>query len=161
MKNLFTNGSRFRKILLIPAIIISLYLSISIPETYAEPQTKPLAINLDEIEWGPPGGGNGSPLGLRTSRQGVDPTTGGPTYYAMFPAGTHFDLHWHTYDEHVVVVKGELTIELGDEVHELTTGSYIVIPGRLNHSWDIPPGGTEAVILVRRTGPADFHYVNK
>ena len=45
----------------------------------------------------------------------------------MFPAGTHFDLHWHTYDEHVVVVKGELTIELGDEVHELTTGSYIVI----------------------------------
>ena len=161
MKNLFTNESRFRQILLISAIIISVYLSINISESYAEPQTKPLAINLDEIEWGPPGGGNGSPLGLRTSRQGVDPTTGGPTYYAMFPAGTHFDLHWHTYDEHVVVVKGELTIELGDEVHELTTGSYIVIPGRLNHSWDIPEGGTEAVILVRRTGPADFHYVNK
>ena len=60
-----------------------------------------------------------------------------------------------------MVVKGELTIELGDEVHELTTGSYIVIPGRFNHSWDIPEGGTEAVILVRRTGPADFHYVNK
>ena len=161
MKNLFTNGSRFRQILLISALVISLYLTINIHESFAEPQTKPLAINLDEIEWGAPGGGNGSPLGLRTSRQGVDPTTGGQTYYAMFPAGTHFDLHWHTYDEHVVVVKGELTIELGDEVHELTTGSYIVIPGRFNHSWDIPQGGTEAVILVRRTGPADFHYVNK
>ena len=71
MKNLFTNGSRFRQILLISAIIISLYLSINIQESYAEPQTKPLAINLDEIEWGPPGGGNGSPLGLRTSRQGL------------------------------------------------------------------------------------------
>ena len=159
MKNLFTNGSRFRQILLISALVISLYLTINIHESFAEPQTKPLAINLDEIEWGPPGGGNGSPLGLRTSRQGVDPTTGGPTYYAMFPAGTHFDLHWHTYDEHVVVVKGELTIELGDEVYELSTGSYIVIPGKLNHSWDVPEGGDEAVILVRRAGPADFHYV--
>ena len=49
MKNLFTNGSRFRQILLISAIIISLYLSINIPESFAEPQTKPLAINLDEI----------------------------------------------------------------------------------------------------------------
>ena len=125
----------------------------------AQQVTQPLAVNLDELEWGPPGGGNGSPLGLRTARQGVDPKTGGQTYYAMFPAGSHFDLHWHTYDEHVVVVKGELTIELGDEVYELSTGSYIVIPGKLNHSWDVPEGGDEAVILVRRAGPADFHYV--
>tara|TARA_Y100000994_G_scaffold21509_1_gene15599 strand:+ start:364 stop:762 length:399 start_codon:yes stop_codon:yes gene_type:complete len=125
----------------------------------AQQVTQPLAVNLDELDWGPPGGGNGSPLGLRTARQGVDPKTGGQTYYAMFPAGSHFDLHWHTYDEHVVVVKGELTIELGDEVYELSTGSYIVIPGKLNHSWDVPEGGDEAVILVRRAGPADFHYV--
>ena len=110
MINLFTNGSRFRQILLISALVISLNLTINIHESFAEPQTKPLAINLDEIEWGPPGGGNGSPLGLRTSRQGVDPTTGGPTYYAMFPAGTHFDLHWHTYDEHVAVSYTHLTL---------------------------------------------------
>lgn len=100
-------------------------------------------------------------MGLGTSRQGVDSTTGGPTYYALFPAGSHFDLHWHKYNTHVVVVKVELTLELGDAVHELSTGSYIVIPGRLNHSCDIPEVGTEAIILVRRTGPADFHYVNK
>ena len=161
MKNPLTRESSFRRVSLISALIITVYLTINGHDSFAEPQTKPLAINLDEINWGPPGGGSGSPLGLRTSRQGVDPVTGGPTYYAMFPAGTHFDLHWHTYDEHVVVVKGELTIELGDEVYELSAGSYIVIPGKLNHSWDIPEGGTEAIILVRRTGPADFHYVNK
>ena len=62
----------------------------------AERETQSLAMNLDEVEWGPSGGGNGTPLGLRTSRQGIDPETGGITYYAMFPAGTHFDLHWHT-----------------------------------------------------------------
>ena len=159
MKNLLTKESNFRGVLLITVLIITLYLSISMDGLSAQQVTQPLAINLDELEWGPPGGGNGSPLGLRTARQGVDPKTGGQTYYAMFPAGSHFDLHWHTYDEHVVVVKGELTIELGDEVYELSTGSYIVIPGKLNHSWDVPEGGDEAVILVRRAGPADFHYV--
>ena len=159
MKNLLTKESNFRGVLLITVLIITLYLSISMDGPSAQQVTQPLAVNLDELEWGPPGGGNGSPLGLRTARQGVDPKTGGPTYYAMFPAGSHFDLHWHTYDEHVVVVKGELTIELGDEVYELSTGSYIVIPGKLNHSWDVPDGGDEAVILVRRAGPADFHYV--
>ena len=159
MKNLLTRDSNFRGILLITVLIITLYLSISMDGPSAQQVTQPLAVNLDELEWGPPGGGKGSPLGLRTARQGVDPKTGGQTYYAMFPAGSHFDLHWHTYDEHVVVVKGELTIELGDEVYELSTGSYIVIPGKLNHSWDVPEGGDEAVILVRRAGPADFHYV--
>ena len=159
MKNLLTKESNFKRVLLITVLIITLYLSISMDGPSAQQVTQPLAVNLDELEWGPPGGGNGSPLGLRTARQGVDPKTGGQTYYAMFPAGSHFDLHWHTYDEHVVVVKGELTIKLGDEVYELSTGSYIVIPGKLNHSWDVPEGGDEAVILVRRAGPADFHYV--
>ncbi|MFL2850109.1 MAG: cupin domain-containing protein [Pseudohongiellaceae bacterium] len=129
--------------------------------TAAQEATQPLALNLDKVEWGPPGGGNGSPVGVRTARQGIDPETGGITYYAMFPAGSHFDTHWHTYDEHVVVVKGEVTIVLGDEATDLTVGSYVVIPGKLNHSWDVPAGGSEAVIVVRRVGPADFHFVQQ
>ena len=129
--------------------------------TAAQEATQPLALNLDKVEWGPSGGGNGSPVGVRTARQGIDPETGGITYYAMFPAGSHFDTHWHTYDEHVVVVKGEVTIVLGDEATDLTVGSYVVIPGKLNHSWDVPAGGSEAVIVVRRVGPADFHFVQE
>ena len=129
--------------------------------TTAQEATQPLALNLDKVDWGPPSGGNGSPVGVRTARQGIDPETGGITYYAMFPAGSHFDTHWHTYDEHVVVVKGEVTIVLGDEATDLTVGSYVVIPGKLNHSWDVPAGGSEAVIVVRRVGPADFHFVQE
>ena len=78
----------------------------------------------------------------------------------MFPAGSRFDLHWHTHDEYVVVVKGSVVIELGKETKSLTVGSYVVIPGKMNHSWDVPLDG-EVVILVRRAGPADFHYVDK
>ena len=119
----------------------------------------PVALQFAELEWSPPGGGNGYPLGLRTSRVGVDTETGGVTYYAMFPAGSHFDLHWHTHDEYVVVVAGDISIRLGEEDHDLSVGSYIVIPGELNHSWTVPAGGEDAVILVRRAGPADFHFV--
>jgi len=121
-------------------------------------QTQPLVVSHEEVEWGPPGGGNGFPVGVRTARLGIDPDTGGITYYAKFPAGSHFDLHWHTHNEYVVVVAGKVTIVLGEQSHSLATGSYIVIPGKMNHSWDVPPG-EDAVILVRRSGPADFHFV--
>lgn len=123
----------------------------------AEP-TLPKTVNLAELEWGPAGGGNGFPVGVRTVRQGVDPVTGGITYYALFPAGSHFDLHWHTHNEFVVVVQGALEIQLGEQTHDLEVGSYVVIPGSLNHSWTVPAGGDDAVILVRRAGPADFHF---
>ena len=120
---------------------------------------EPLVINLDELEWSPPGGGDGFPVGVRTATQGYDPVTEGRTYFALFPAGSHFDLHWHTHDEYVVVVAGALTIRLGNKQHDLSVGSYVVIPGKLNHSWTVPEGKEDAVILVRRAGPADFHFV--
>ena len=122
--------------------------------------TEPLAIDLNEVPWGSPGGGNGFPVGVRTARQGVNPNTGGVTYYALFPAGSHFDLHWHSYDEYVVVVAGELSIQLGEQTHSLSVGTYVVIPGELPHSWTVPAGEKDAVILVRRAGPADFHFVD-
>ena len=118
-----------------------------------------LVINLDEIEWGPPGNTPRFPQGVRTAQLGPDPDSGGPIYYAQFPAGSHFDLHWHSHTEYVAVLSGELTIVLGEETHALSPGSYIVIPARMNHSWDVPPGGEDSVILVRRRGPADFNFV--
>ena len=121
----------------------------------------PLAISLSDIQWGQAGGGNGFPVGVQSARQGTDPVTGGITYYAKFPAGSHFDMHWHTHDEFVVVVQGSVTIVLGEESHAVSAGSYIVIPGKLNHSWDVPEGAEDAVIVVRRGGPADFHFLDR
>ena len=56
-------------------------------------------------------------------------------------------------------MSGEVTIVLGEDTYSLSTGGYIVIPARMNHSWDVPSGGADAVILVRRRGPADFNFV--
>jgi quercetin dioxygenase-like cupin family protein len=121
-------------------------------------QTEALAINLSELEWGPPGGGNGVPLGTRTVRQGIDPDTGGITYFAHFPAGTRVDRHWHTHDEFVSVQQGSVRIILGEQSYELEAGAYVVIPGGMEHVWETPEN-TDVIILVRRAGPADFHFV--
>ncbi len=149
-----------RKVCLALALSTTLCANLLAQESTAG-QYAALAISLADIQWGPPGGGNGAPVGVQTARQGIDPVTGGITYYAKFPAGSHFDTHWHTHDEFVVVVQGSVTIVLGEESHLVSTGSYIVIPGKLNHSWDVPAGGEDAVIVVRRGGPADFNYVDR
>ncbi len=146
------------------ALLVSLLTAT--PRSDAETQQppgspdEPLVLNLDEIEWGPPGNRPRFPQGSRTAQLGTDPDSGGPMYYAKFPAGSHFDLHWHTHTEFVVVVSGNVTFVLGEETHSLSPGSYVVIPARMNHSWDVPSGGEDSVILVRRRGPADFNFVD-
>jgi uncharacterized cupin superfamily protein len=79
----------------------------------------PLAIYLDDVEWGDPGDGSIAPAGTRTLLQSTDPNTGGISYYAWFPANGFFDLHWHTHDEYVTVISGEVTFTLGEEVFDL------------------------------------------
>jgi quercetin dioxygenase-like cupin family protein len=124
-----------------------------------EAQEAPFVIDFRDAEWGPPGTTPRFPRGVQTAQLGIDPDNGGPTYLARFPTGSHFDLHWHTNAEYVVVLQGRVTIVLGEETHALSPGSYVVIPERMRHSWDVP-AGEDAVILVRRRGPADFHFVD-
>ena len=145
--------------------LVAVLLAVTLySESLAQQQTsspdQPQVINLDEINWGRPGNTPRFPQGVRTAQLGTDPDNGGPIYFTNFPAGSHFDLHWHSHTEYVSVLSGEVTIVLGEETHPLSTGSYIVIPARMNHSWDVPSGGEAAVILVRRRGPADFTFVD-
>ena len=128
-------------------------------QTPGAPTEEPLVMDYRDAEWGPPGSTPRFPLGVQTAPLGTDPDNGGPVYLARFPAGSHFDLHWHTHAEYVVVMEGALTIVLGEESYALTQGAYVVIPERMPHSWDVP-AGADAVILVRRRGPADFHFVD-
>jgi mannose-6-phosphate isomerase-like protein (cupin superfamily) len=154
----FKSSAFILSALSLSALVSVLLLSFKSYSQSSAPSTV-LVSNLSEIEWGPPGTGDGFPVGVRTAKQGLDELSGGITYFALFPAGSHFDLHWHTHDEYAVVVSGSLEIRLGDETHALEVGSYIVIPGSLEHAWTVPAGGDDAMILVRRAGPADFHFV--
>ena len=146
------------------AKVVAGALALAMP-AYADAQSAPsqpsapLVVDFRDVTWGPPGNTPRFPAGVQTVQLGVDPGSGGPTYLARFPAGSHFDLHWHTHDEYVVVMSGRVTIVLGDEAHALGQGDYVVIPGSMNHSWDVP-AGEPGIILVRRAGPADFNFVD-
>lgn len=145
----------------LPILCLSLcnVLCLSLCNVAVSSDLEPFVLDLDELDWGPPSGGNGFPVGIRTATVRDDPVSGGRTYFAMFPAGTHLALHWHTHDEFVVVVSGSPSVRIDDEDHDLAVGSYVVIPGKRVHSWTIPERGDGAVILVRRVGPSDFHFV--
>jgi len=126
----------------------------------AQEQLEPRVVNIEDVRWGPPGNSPCFPQGVQTAQLGTDPDNSGPAYFARFPAGSQFELHWHTHSEYVVVVSGAGTIVLDGGRHPLSPGTYVVIPGRAPHSWHVPSGGSPLVIQVRRSGPADFHFVD-
>src|SRR5262249_10209312 len=124
-----------------------------------QPPVLPQPFRLETAQWNEPYNGPlGYPKGAQRASLGTDPSTGGETYYARFPAGSTFALHWHANAEYAVVLRGKVTHILGSESHSLGPGDYVVIPPRVNHGWKVGPS-TEAYLLIRRDGPADFNFV--
>ena len=145
---------------LLSALLLAMLPSERESQAPGEQQEQVLVVNFEDADWGQPGSRDGFPQGVQSVPLGIDPENGGPTYFARFPAGSHFDLHWHSHAEYVAVLSGAVTLVLGEKSHSLLPGSYIVIPAKMNHSWDVP-GGSDSVILVRRRGPADFNFVER
>lgn len=141
---------------LLPIVTIA----VCAADASAQAGLEPRVLNVADAPWTAPSERPCYPLGVQTAQLGTDAESGGPAYFARFPAGSQFALHWHTHDEYVVVVSGDGAIVLNDERHALSPGSYVVIPGRVHHSWHVPAGGPPLVIQVRRSGPADFHFVD-
>lgn len=120
-----------------------------------------MLFRLDTAEWSEPYNGPlGYPKGAQRVSLGIDSRTGGETYYARFPAGSHFALHWHAHAEYAVVLRGKVTHILGTEKSPLQVGDYVVIPPKVNHGWEVDAGG-EVYLLIRRDGPADFNFVER
>src|SRR5262245_5089441 len=130
-------------------------------EQAGEPTYPTAPFHLESAHWSEPYAGPlGVPKGAQRAVVGVDPKTGGETYYAHFPAGTRFELHWHAYAEYAVVLRGRVTHTLGQETSSLQVGDYVVIPPRTPHGWDID-AGADAYLLIRRDGPADQNFVQR
>jgi len=125
--------------------------------TSSPPDVGPFS--LESASWSEPyAGPEGVPRGAQRAILGIDPRTQGVTYYAHFPAGTRFELHWHEHAEYAVVLRGSLIHVLGTRRSVLKPGDYVVIPGHTPHGWEIL-SGEDAYLLIRRDGPADQHFV--
>ena len=131
--------------------------------TQSEPRATPeyprQPFTLESAPWGEPYNGPlGIPRGAQRAVLWVDPVSNGDTYYARFTAGTRFEPHWHAYAEYAVVLRGQLTHVLAEKASSLKAGDYVVIPPKVNHGWEVDPGG-DAYLLIRRDGPADTNFV--
>ena len=119
----------------------------------------PPPFRLETVKWSEPYNGPlGYPKGAQRASLSTDPRTGGETYYARFPAGSTFALHWHAYAEYVVVLRGKVTHILGQERQSLGAGDYVIIPPNTNHGYTVDSSG-DVYLLIRRDGPADFNFV--
>lgn len=99
-----------------------------------------------------------SPKGLQAAVIGVDPNTKGATNYARTPAGTGLPAHWHSFAEYTVFLAGNGTLILDGKQHEVSPGSYAVIPAKIVHQFTCGPGA-DCLLLTRRAGPTDYNFV--
>ena len=99
-----------------------------------------------------------SPKGSQGATVGIDPNTKGATNYAKTPAGTGLPAHWHSFAEYTVFLAGKGTLMLDGKQHEVSPGSYVVIPAKMVHQFSCA-ADADCLLLTRRGGPADYNFV--
>ena len=137
------------------------------PAKQAQPMTKPghamggaVFANPRDVKWmpAPPE----LPQGAQVAVLAGNPTK--PERYTMrlkLPNGYKAPPHWHTQDEQVTVLAGNLALYLGDSMtsqpHVLEPGGYHFLPGGMHHAAE---ARGETVLQISGHGPYDFNYVN-
>lgn len=116
-----------------------------------------LAVNLSDAKWVAPNLPE-VPPGVMAAPIAVDPKTGGPLGYAKFPPKYVFPMHWHSHPEYSVLISGKASFTLDGKTHQLSPGSYVVIPAKAHHTVTCS-AESECVLFTRRGGPIDYHFV--
>lgn len=118
-------------------------------------------LQSEDIKWGaaPPS----LPAGVELAVLAGDPGKTGPvTIRLKMPAGYEIPSHWHTADERVTVISGDLGLGVGDTIDKKTatvlrSGGYAVAMANMHHFAWTPSG---AVVQIDMMGPFDITYVN-
>jgi mannose-6-phosphate isomerase-like protein (cupin superfamily) len=117
--------------------------------------------NPDKLAWRPAPAS--LPRGAQVAVLRGDPTKPGIfTMRLKFPAGYVVNPHWHTQDEHVTVISGEMKIGMGDkpsrsETTSVTPGSLMVMPATHHHFAFFDK---ETVLQLHGIAPWVVNYVN-
>ena len=115
-----------------------------------------------DVKWGP--APPDLPTGIQLAVLDGDPSKAGGTYTlrAKLPDGCVVPPHWHSMDENLTVISGELGMGMGekfdkDKLRYLPAGSFARMPKKEKH-FNVAKG--ETVIQLHGTGPFDIYYVN-
>jgi quercetin dioxygenase-like cupin family protein len=115
----------------------------------------------DQLKWQPAPAS--LPPGAQVAVLRGDPTKPGIfTMRLKFPAGYVVMPHWHTQDEHITVISGELKIGMGDKANRAETtsvlpGSLMVMPKTHHHFGYFDK---ETVLQLHGISPWVVNYIN-
>ena len=121
----------------------------------------PVVKSATDVHWGPPP--PVLPPGAKFAVMAGEPAaTGLVTVRLEMPAGYKFPPHFHPTDEHVTVLKGTLSLGMGDVMDKaqaltLTPGGYVVAAANM-HPYAFTRTG--ATIQVHLQGPFGITYIN-
>jgi mannose-6-phosphate isomerase-like protein (cupin superfamily) len=101
-------------------------------------------LNLDAVEDAAPGNGFGERWEARAARQDLGSERTGLTYFRIHPGRRSPFVHRHREAEEVyVVLSGEGTVKLGDELRAVRALDAIRIAPEVPRAFEAGPGGLE------------------
>jgi quercetin dioxygenase-like cupin family protein len=101
----------------------------------------------------------GLPTCTTGSVQSGNPTKGPSFILAKAPAGCSVPWHWHTANEHLMLVSGSARLEMKDgKSLTLLAGGFALMPTREVHQFSCL---TECILYVYSDVAFDIHYVDK
>ena len=101
----------------------------------------------------------GLPTCAKGSVQSGDPTKGPSIIFAKMPAGCSIPWHWHTPNEHVMIVSGVARMEMKDgKPLTLRAGGFALMPSHHVHQFRCERA---CQLFIYSDVAFDIHYVNK
>jgi len=99
------------------------------------------------------------PTCAKGSVQNGDPTKGPSIIFAKMPAGCSIPWHWHTPNEHLMIVSGVARLEMKDgKPLTLRAGGFALMPSHHVHQFRCERA---CQLYIYSDVAFDIHYVNK
>jgi len=87
-----------------------------------------MAVNLAGAKWTHD---KGDPPGAESVLLRQDAQTGGMELLVRYPAGHVFAPHWHSVNERIVLLEGQLSVKVGSDAEQLLEpGGFAFLPAR-------------------------------
>jgi hypothetical protein len=132
--------------------------TVAPPESSAQAPAAHVVLQSAELKWGE------APPAFERGAQAVV-LSGDPSKPGLFvlrlkvPPGYKVANHWHSTDEHVTLMDGDITLRMNDGEQErtLSRAAYVLLPARMHHAVSTATGAT---VQVSAMGPFQLTYVD-
>jgi quercetin dioxygenase-like cupin family protein len=140
---------------LFETFMLALILSVSAAAQTPHPASPAPGQNVEDMKFSPV---PGLPACVTASVQNGDPSKGASILLGKLTSGCSIPWHWHTPNEHLMLVKGVARVEMKDSKSiTLREGGFALMPSRHVHQFLCE---TTCLLYVYSDVAFDIHYVD-